>query len=73
MIARCDQGHARILDSAPKAVDPDLYHTGRATASFIHLSPRADGQARRSGAEGYVLDHFSRPAIDEHLAMSQRH
>jgi hypothetical protein len=61
-----DAASASPIDLATGSVPPG---TGNRTALFFIAShTRQTVKRAAAGAEGYVLDHFSRAAIDEHLA-----
>ena len=65
-IASFDPATARRLDLS---TGPTAPVDGTQTALFFIASHTRQTVKRAAyGAEGYVLDHFSRPAIDEHLA-----
>ena len=60
-----DPVSARRMDLAAAAIPPG---DGTQTALFFIASHTQQKVKRAAvGAEGFVLDHFSRPAIDEHL------
>jgi hypothetical protein len=60
-----DPATARRIDLNTGAVPPG---TGTRTALFFIASHTRQMVKRpAAGAEGFVLDHFARPAIDEHL------
>jgi hypothetical protein len=61
-----DPASAKRIDLATGSISPG---TGAQTALFFIASHTRQAVKRpAAGAEGYVLDHFSRAAIDEHLA-----
>ena len=60
-----DPSSAKRIDLATDSVDPGV---GARTALFFMASHTLQRVKRpAAGAEGYVLDHFSHAAIDEHL------
>ena len=60
-----DPASARRIDPTASSISPA---TGTRTALFFIAShTRQTVKRPAAGAEGYVLDHFSRAAIDEHL------
>lgn len=61
-----DAASAARIDLAAESVPPAL--VGRTALFFIASHTRQQVKRAAFGAEGYVLDHFSRAAIDEHLA-----